>query len=118
VFGGSVKEVVCDRRVVQKESDRVDEEGSGDFLRERWVLQYVGSDGGAVGVGDNNDFIEVVRGEDSRDRETGGLTIQRGASYPIADREYLHDDDTEVGIFFGEFPDKREVGQQPNPYAM
>ena len=29
---------VRDRRVVQKERDRVDEESSGHFLREWWVL--------------------------------------------------------------------------------
>jgi hypothetical protein len=63
-----------------------------------------------------------------RDRETGSLSIERGASYPVADWEYLvgsittgrarregwwylYDDNTQVGIFFGEFPDKRKVGQ-------
>jgi len=42
-------------------------------------------------VGDDNDLIGVMRGEDLRDRETGSLSIKRGASYPIADREHLGD---------------------------
>ena len=75
--------------MVQKERDRVDEKGSGDFSREWWVLQYTGSDCGAEGVGDDDDLIEFVCSEDLRDRETGGLSIKRGASYPIADGEYL-----------------------------
>ena len=40
-------------------------------------------------MGDDNDLIEVVRSEDLRDRETGSLSVKRGASYPIADGEYL-----------------------------
>ena len=40
-------------------------------------------------MGDDNDLIEVMGSQDLRDRETGSLSIKRGASYPIADREYL-----------------------------
>ena len=53
------------------------------------MLQHIGSDGGAEGVGHDNNLVEVVCGEDLRDRETGGLSIKRGTSYPIADWEYL-----------------------------
>jgi len=36
-----------------------------------------------------NDFVEVVCSEDLRDRETDGLSVERGTSYPVADWEYL-----------------------------
>jgi len=36
-----------------------------------------------------NDLVEVVCSEDLRDRETDSLTIERGTSYPVANREYL-----------------------------
>lgn len=53
------------------------------------MLQHTGSDGGTEGVGNDNNFVEVVFSEDLRDRETGDLSIERGASYPAADWEYL-----------------------------
>ena len=75
--------------MVQEERDWVDEQGRNDLLRKCWVLQHVGSDRSAKGVGHYNDSVEVVCSEDLRDRETGALPIERGAGYPIADREYL-----------------------------
>jgi len=69
-------------------------------------------------VGHDNNLVEVVDGEDLGDRETGGFSIKRRVSYPIADWEHLNDYDTEIGVFFRELPDKREVGQEPDPDAM
>jgi hypothetical protein len=40
-------------------------------------------------VGDDNDLIEIMRCKDLRDRETGGLSIERRTSYSITNREYL-----------------------------
>jgi len=40
-------------------------------------------------VDNDNNLVEVVRGENLRNGETGGLSIERGASYPIGDWEYL-----------------------------
>lgn len=53
------------------------------------MLQDIRGNGSAEGVGNNYKLIEVVRSKDLRDRETGGLSVKRGASYPIADWEYL-----------------------------
>ena len=75
--------------MVQKERDWVDEESRDYLLRKRCVLQHIGSDGGSIGVGYYNNFVEVVCGEDLRDRKTGSLSIERGTSYPVADWEYL-----------------------------
>lgn len=55
------------------------------------MLQHIGSDGSAEGVGDDNNLVEVVCSEDLRDRETGGLSIKRGASHPTANWKYLVD---------------------------
>jgi len=37
----------------------------------------------------------------------GSVQKEHGES----DGRYLYDDNTQLGIFFGEFPDKRKVGQ-------
>ena len=55
------------------------------------MLQHVRSDSSAEGVSDDDDLVEVVCSEDLRDREAGSFPIERGASYPIANWEYLAD---------------------------
>ena len=103
------------------------------------MLQHIGRDSRAKRVGDDNDLVEAVFGEDLRDREAGILPVERGASNPIADREhliggfslqagrerrekrkYLYDNDAQARVFFRELPNERKVGQQPNlrTYAL
>lgn len=53
------------------------------------MLQHIRSNGSAEGVSDDYNLIEVVCSKDLRDRETGGLSIKRGASYSITDWEHL-----------------------------
>lgn len=53
------------------------------------MLQHIRRDSRAKRVGDDNDLVEAVFGEDLRDREAGVLPVERGASNPIADRKYL-----------------------------
>jgi len=40
-------------------------------------------------VGNDNDLVEVVRSKDLINGETGGLSIEKGASYPIGDWKNL-----------------------------
>lgn len=92
------------------------------------MLQHVGSDGGSKRVSNDNNTVKVVDSKDLRDRKTGSLPVERGASYSTANREYLigslitrrgtnkgwhhlYDDNTLVRILFGKFPDERDVGQ-------
>jgi len=96
---------------VQEKRDGVDEEGRRDLLGECGVLQHIRGHGGAEGVGYDDDSVEVVGREDLRDGETGRLAVERGASYPVADWEYLYNYNTKVRIFFAEFPYKRKIGQ-------
>jgi len=42
-------------------------------------------------VSNDNNLFKVVCREDLRDGKTGSLPIERGASYPIANWEYLVD---------------------------
>lgn len=62
-------------------------------------------------MSDDDNAVEVVDGKDLRDRKTGSLTVERGASYSVANREYLYDNDTQVRILFAEFTDERKVRQ-------
>ena len=76
---------------MQEERDRVDEEGRCDLLREQWMSQHIRSDGSAERVSYDNNLVQVVGGEDLGDREAGGFSIERRASYPVGNREYLAD---------------------------
>ena len=53
------------------------------------MFQHIGSDSSAKGVGDDDNFVEVVCSEDLGYRKTGRLTIEWRAGYPIADWENL-----------------------------
>ena len=74
---------------MQEECDRIDEEGRCDLLRKQWMSQHIRSDGSAERVGYDNNLVQVVGGEDLGDRETGGFSIKRRASYPVGDWEHL-----------------------------
>ena len=91
------------------------------------MLQDVRSDGGSKRVSDDDNTVKVVESKDLRDRETGSLPVERGASYPIANwkylmrsfkmREnaeigchYLYNNDTQVRVLLGELSYERDIG--------